>query len=155
MGQSIADRLALVNERDAGDGGKSGEAFVSRDPADAEHVFGGLLIGQALRAASLTVAGDRPAHSLHASFVVAGRGGEPLRYEVERTRDGASFATRRVVARQEAGTVLVLTGEFHRDEPGLEYEVPAAGGVPGPDGLAVGRYDSPWFEARDIPVGAG
>src|SRR4051812_22233832 len=155
MGQSIADRLALVNERDAGDGGKSGEAFVSRDPADAEHVFGGLLIGQALRAASLTVAGDRPAHSLHASFVVAGHGGEPLRYEVERTRDGASFATRRVVARQQRGVVLVLTAGFHADEPGPEYEAAATAVVPGPDGLPAGRYDSPWFESRDVPVEDG
>ena len=68
-------------------------------------MFGGLLIGQALRAAQLTVPADRPAHSLHLSFAVAGTGGEPIRYEVERTRDGGSFATRRVVARQERGVV--------------------------------------------------
>jgi acyl-CoA thioesterase-2 len=140
----MADRLALVAHDD--------DVFVSASPADSRHVFGGLLIGQALRAAQLTVDAGRPAHSLHASFVVAGTGGEPIRYEVERTRDGASFGTRRVVARQERGVVLVLTADFHDDEPGLEYELPNTAGVPLPDHLPTGRYDSPWFESRDVPV---
>ncbi|MET0324606.1 MAG: acyl-CoA thioesterase domain-containing protein [Ilumatobacteraceae bacterium] len=147
MTPTMADRLALVETGDDG--------FVSRDPADDRRVFGGLLIGQALRAAQQTVTAERPAHSLHASFVDAGTGGEPIRYDVERTRDGSSFTTRRVVARQERGVVLVLTADFHHDEPGVEYEAPAPEGVPGPEGLEVGRYDSSWFEARDVPVGAG
>ena len=115
-------------------------------------MFGGLLIGQALRAAQLTVPDDRPAHSLHLSFAVAGTGGEAIRYEVERTRDGSSFATRRVVARQARGIVAVLTADFHDDEPGVEYETPATPGIPGPEGLPVGRYDNPYIESRDVPV---
>src|SRR3954447_2027448 len=122
---SMSDRLALEDE--------GGDVFVSRHPVDVEHVFGGLLIGQALRAAALTVPPGRPAHALHASFVVAGTGGEPVRYAVERTRGGGSFSPRRVVARQERGIVLVLTADFHGDERGVEYEVPATPGVPGPE----------------------
>ncbi len=140
----MADRLALDD--------LGADHFESRRPAEVRHVFGGLLIAQALRAAQLTV-DDRPAHSLHASFVLAGTGGEPIRYVVERTRDGTSFATRRVVASQERGVVLLLTADFHRDEEGHEYATPATQGIPGPDGLAVGRYDSAWFESRDVPVG--
>src|SRR5215218_3833742 len=116
------------------------------------HVFGGLLVGQALRAAQLAVDDDRPAHSLHLSFALAGSGGEPIRYEVERTRDGSSFATRRVVARQSSGVVAVLTADFHHDEPGVEFERPPTPGIPGPDGLAPGRYDNPYIESRDVPV---
>jgi len=142
----MADRLALDDE--------SADAFVSRDPPDRRHVFGGLLVAQALRAAAQTVDPARTAHSLHASFLVAGAGGERVRYEVERTRDGASFATRRVVARQAHGIVLVLTADFHDLEAGLEYEVPPAGPVPPPDGLGPGRYSSPWFESRDVRPGA-
>ena len=115
------------------------------------HVFGGLLIGQAVRAAQLTVRKDKPVHSLHLSFALAGQGGEPIRYAVERTRDGASFATRRVVARQSQGVVAVLTADFHRDEPGVEFQRPGTPGVPGPDGLAAGRYDNPYIESRDVP----
>jgi acyl-CoA thioesterase-2 len=118
------------------------------------HVFGGLLIAQSLRAAQLTVGDDKPAHSLHLSFAVAGSGGEDIRYEVERTRDGASFATRRVVARQSRGVVAVLTADFHGDEPGVEYQTPPTPGVPGPDGLASGRYDNTYIESRDVPVTA-
>src|SRR5215204_3603032 len=110
----MADRLALDPIGD--------DRFVSRRPPNPRHVFGGLLIGQALRAAALTVPEDRTAHALHGSFVVAGAGGEPIQYAVERTRDGGAFATRRVVAEQAHGTVFVLTADFQRDEVGVEYE---------------------------------
>ena len=46
----------------------------------------------------------------------------------------------------------MLTADFHHDEPGVEYETPATPGVPGPDGLPVGRYDNPFIESRDVPV---
>lgn len=143
---SLADRLALRPDGD--------DRFVSARPVDGPHVFGGLLIGQALRAAALTVERHQPARSLHASFLVAGVGGEPLQVAVERTRDGASFATRRVVVRQEHGTVLVLTADFHREEDGVEYEQAPTPGVPGPEGVAHGRYDNPYVESLDVPVGA-
>lgn len=143
--RSVEDRLALQPI--------SGDRFVGREPPRRGHVFGGLLIGQALRAAALTVAGRQP-HSLHASFLESGTGGEAVGYAVERTREGTSFATRRVLARQGERTVLVLTADFQRDEIGLSYEAAATPGVPGPDHLPVGRYDSPWFESRDVPVQA-
>ncbi|MCU1359575.1 MAG: Choloyl-CoA hydrolase, partial [Ilumatobacteraceae bacterium] len=146
MQLSMVERLALVEQ--------PGDEFVSSSPTDRRHVFGGLLIGQALRAAQLTVDPVRLAHSLHASFVVAGTGAQHVRYEVERTRDGGSFSTRRVVARQERGVVLVMTADFHDDEPGLEYELPASAGVPMPEDLEPGRYESRWFDARDVPVDA-
>lgn len=131
------------------------DTYESEEPIDGTHVFGGLLVAQALRAATLTVTPGRDAHSLHASFVSAGRGGEPIRYEVERTRDGASFATRRVVARQAHGVVIVLMADFHADEPGVEYAAPASVGVPGPEELPPGRYDNPVVESRDVPPGHG
>ena len=142
----IDERLALD---DAGD-----DTFVSRAEIDAHHVFGGLLIAQALRAAATTVGAERPAYSLHASFIASGAGGEPIRYRVERTRDGSSFATRRVVAEQRKGVVLVLTAGFHHDEPGPTYE-PDAPAVEPPDACPIGRYSSPLFESRDVPVTDG
>ncbi|MGD9997799.1 MAG: acyl-CoA thioesterase [Ilumatobacteraceae bacterium] len=140
----MVDRLALIED---GDG-----AFSSAAPTERHHVFGGLLVAQALRAAQTTVGETRPVHSLHASFVSAGTPEERVQYEVERTRDGASFGTRRVVARQAKGVVLVLTADFHDDEAGLEYELPAVRGLPSPDDLPPGRYRSRWFDSRDVPV---
>ncbi len=149
MTGSMVERLALTHLGD--------DHFVSASATERGHVFGGLLIGQALRAGQLTVpdtAVVRPVHVLHASFVTAGRGAEVVHYDVERTRDGGSFTTRRIVARQDHGVVLVMTADFHADEPGLEYETPPAPGVPGPDDVPAGRYASRWFDARDVPVGA-
>jgi acyl-CoA thioesterase-2 len=61
-------------------------------------VFGGQVLGQALTAALRTVDKKRSAHSLHAYFLRPGDMGYPIIYDVERTRDGKSFTTRRVVA---------------------------------------------------------
>jgi len=140
----LTGRLALDRVDD--------DMFVNREPTDEHHVFGGLVVAHALGAATATVEGRLPC-SLHASFVVAGQGAQPIRYEVERTRDGGSFSTRRVLARQDHGVVLALTADFHTDEEGVEYETPAAD-VPGPDDQPPSRYDSPMFEARDVaPTG--
>ena len=75
-------------------------------------LFGGQVVAQALRAASRTVAVDRPAHSLHSYFIRPGTNDEPIRYEVERLRDGRSFSTRQVVARQSGGAILNLSVSF-------------------------------------------
>ena len=56
-----------------------------------QRVFGGQVIGQALVAAARTVEG-RGAHSLHAYFMRPGDPSIPIIYEVDRIRDGRSFA---------------------------------------------------------------
>jgi acyl-CoA thioesterase-2 len=142
----MIERLALVET--------GADTYETLDATEGTHVFGGQLVAQALRAAALTVDPTREVHSLHATFVSAGAGGENVRYEVDRTRDGSSFTNRRVTARQSKGVVLVLTADFHADEPGVEYQAPATEGVPGPDGLEPGRYDNPLVESRDVPPGA-
>src|SRR5947209_14725078 len=64
-----------------------------------QRVFGGLVIAQALVAAGRTVS-NRPPHSLHGYFILPGDPSTPIIYEVERLRDGHSFATRRSTAIQ-------------------------------------------------------
>src|SRR5215467_10300773 len=66
---------------------------------DRQRVFGGQVAGQALVAAGRTVDG-LVVHSLHAYFLRPGDTSIPILYEVDRIRDGKSFATRRVVAIQ-------------------------------------------------------
>src|SRR5207244_3144102 len=74
--------------------------FRGLSPQDrSQRVFGGQVLGQALVAASRTVEG-RYCHSLHAYFLVAGDPKVPILYEVDRSRDGRSFSSRRVVAIQ-------------------------------------------------------
>jgi acyl-CoA thioesterase-2 len=64
-----------------------------------QRVFGGQVIGQALVAAVRTFE-VRPPHSLHAYFLLPGDPKVPIIYDVDRMRDGKSFTTRRVTARQ-------------------------------------------------------
>lgn len=81
-------------------------------------VYGGQVICQGLWAAMQTVDERFTAHSLHAYFIRGGSITEPIRYEVDRLRDGRSFCTRAVVARQSGGAILNLSCSFqvHEDE---------------------------------------
>jgi acyl-CoA thioesterase II len=97
-------------------------------------VFGGQVLAQALVAAERTVAGRDP-HSLHAYFLLGGDPKEPILYEVERLRDGRSFTTRRVVARQKGAAIFVMTASFHEQEAGFDHAAPAPAAPP-PDACA-------------------
>lgn len=99
-------------------------------------IYGGLVIAQALWAATQTVRDEHVIHSLHAYFILGGEISEPVRYEVDRVRNGRSFTTRRVMARQSAGAILTLECSFQRFEEGVESQplkMPA--NIPMPDSL--------------------
>ncbi len=110
--------------------------FRGRSPeATWQRVFGGQVVGQALVAACRTAdAGNRPPHSLHAYFLLPGDPKVPIIYEVERIRDGRSFATRRVVAIQHGQAIFTMSVSFHRDEPGLTHQAKMPD-VPKPEDL--------------------
>src|SRR3984957_20274938 len=92
--------------------------FRGRSPDETvQRVFGGQVAGQALVAAGRTVPADRPVHSLHAYFLRPGDPTVPIVYTVDRTRDGRSFTTRRVVAIQHGKPIFALSASFHRPEP--------------------------------------
>ncbi|NND69241.1 MAG: acyl-CoA thioesterase II, partial [Halioglobus sp.] len=75
--------------------------FIGDSPEQPPRIFGGQVLAQSLNSAIRTVEGERHAHSQHAYFL---RPGNPLKqivYEVDPIRDGQSFTTRRVVAKQD------------------------------------------------------
>jgi acyl-CoA thioesterase-2 len=97
-------------------------------------VYGGLVVAQGLRAAQATVDSGYHVHSLHAYFIRGGASDEPIRYEVDRIRNGRSFATRRVVARQSDGAILNLACSFqvHEEQADVqESQLPEDAGQPG------------------------
>ena len=57
-------------------------------------LYGGQIVAQALRAATLTVEPDLEPHPIRAYFIRPGDATEPVRYEVDRIRNGRSFSTR-------------------------------------------------------------
>lgn len=85
-----------------------------------KRIFGGQLLGQALRAASYTT--DRPAHSMHAYFLFGGDIKEPVVYEVDRLRDGKSLVSRQVRAIQHGRTIFTAMISFADTEDGLSYQ---------------------------------
>jgi acyl-CoA thioesterase-2 len=98
-----------------------------------QRVFGGQVLGQALVAAYRTVEA-RVCHSLHAYFIRPGDPKVPILYEVDRSRDGKSFATRRVVAIQHGEQIFNMAVSFQVPETGLEHQFDAPK-VAGPEGL--------------------
>ncbi|MEJ0024218.1 MAG: acyl-CoA thioesterase II [Alphaproteobacteria bacterium] len=90
---------------------------------DPRRIFGGQVIAQALMAAYKTIEG-KVCHSLNCYFMRAGDQRYPVLYEVEHSRDGRSFSTRRVMARQNGEQIFNLSASFQVVEEGLEHQEP-------------------------------
>jgi acyl-CoA thioesterase-2 len=89
-------------------------------------IFGGQVIAQSLLAAYETVE-TRHCHSLHCYFIRPGDPTVPIVFEVDRSRDGGSFTTRRVVAIQRGKQIFNLAASFKDPEEGFTHqsEMPA------------------------------
>ena len=117
-------------------------------------LYGGQIVAQALRAATLSVDDGLLPHSIRAYFIRRGDHHEPVRYEVDRIRNGRSFATRRVVARQAIGAILNAESSFQRDEPAAHVQSVEMPEVPGPEELVEDSW-SDAFEPRLRPARTG
>lgn len=76
------------------------------------------MIAQCLSAAQLTVPAHFVVHSMHCYFVLAGDATIPVMYYVEHVREGRSFATRTVQARQRGKCIFTTTMSFVREGSG-------------------------------------
>ena len=91
-------------------------------PERMQRVFGGQVLAQALVAAMRTVPDERACHSFHAYFLRPGDPKVPILYEVDRSRDGASFSARRVVAIQHGAQIFILAASFQEAQDGFEHQ---------------------------------
>jgi len=96
--------------------------FSGDSPKRPSRIFGGQVLAQSLNAALRTVDATRIAHSLHAYFLRPGNPEKKIIYEVDPIRDGKSFTTRSVVARQDSVAIFNVTVSFHSEEPGLTHQ---------------------------------
>ncbi|MBU1359657.1 MAG: acyl-CoA thioesterase II [Gammaproteobacteria bacterium] len=116
------------------------DTFIAQtEDLGAPSVFGGQVLGQALVAASLTVPTDRPVHSMHAYFLLPGDYA-PIDYSVDRVRDGRSFTTRHVMARQADRIIFEMSASFQTDDQGVEHQFPMPAAV-GPESLKSEREE--------------
>lgn len=131
---------------------RSGDTYVGRSPGYPwDGVYGGQLAAQSLLAASATLGRPLRVHSLHGYFVRRGAVDEPISFDVERARDGRSFATRTVVARQSDRTIFTLGASFHDDEPSADLQTASFPNVAAPEALPSGSW-SEMFDRRFAPT---
>jgi acyl-CoA thioesterase-2 len=112
-------------------------------------LYGGQIVAQALMAASHSVPEIYSVHSLHAYFIRRGDASAPIRFEVDRIRDGRSFYTRRVVARQSTGAILNMSASFQLRELGPESQMQMRPDAPSPASLEPDSW-SPIFDRRPV-----
>ncbi len=132
---------------------------VSRDVLGTPRVFGGQVLGQALFAASATVE-NRSVHSLHSYFLLPGDVNAPIIYEVDRSRDGGSFSSRRVVAIQHGQQIFHMSASFQAEQEGLNHQLPMPV-VPAPETLpdmleafnkTSGTPGTNWRNSDQLPI---
>ncbi|MEM7435572.1 MAG: acyl-CoA thioesterase II [Myxococcota bacterium] len=109
-------------------------------------IFGGLVAAQSHIAACRTVEGRR-AHSLHGYFLREGDTKVPVIYHVDRIRDGRSFATRRVVAKQHGKAIFNMSVSFQAPEEGLEHQRPMPDAPP-PDSIPTNKERMGAYQER-------
>ncbi len=119
--------------------------FIGNSPPKPPRVFGGQVLAQALNAAIRTVEEERSPHSMHGYFLRPGNPSKQIVYEVDPIRDGRSFTTRRVVAKQDGIAIFNTSVSFHVQEDGLshQFELPD---VPSPEEL---ESDAEYFARMD------
>jgi len=88
---------------------------------DYHRVFGGQLLGQFIRAASLACP-DKTVKSLHAVFGREGRAGEPVCYRATRQHEGRSFASLTITAQQPHAVLASSSVSLHAVEDGPENQ---------------------------------
>ncbi|KAI8065597.1 HotDog domain-containing protein [Gongronella butleri] len=101
--------------------------FMSKElwlPLGARGAFGGQIVAQALHAAFNTVGKTFHCHSLHSYFILPGDVSVPVLYEVIPLRDGRSFATRFVRAKQRGKAIFVLSCSFTKEyaDPSIDHQ---------------------------------
>jgi len=101
-----------------------------------DHLYGGQVAAQALRAAGSTVPEGRFPHSMHCYYLRAGEAEHPTIMKVARDRDGRSFSARRVEALQHGKAIFTMAASFHVDEESGDYSaLPMRQGIPSPEEL--------------------
>jgi len=124
--QSLSELIGLLNLKKIDNTIFEGENY----QAPWGRVFGGQVLGQSLHAAYQTVPEERIAHSLHGYFILGGDLQYPIRYEVDTIRNGGSFTTRRVVAKQNEKAIFNMAASFQVKAEGVDHQIPMPNLIP-------------------------
>lgn len=124
-------------------------------PPGARGVYGGAMIAMCLAAGQKTVPDDFTVHSCHCYFILAGSSEIPVLFHVEKVRDGRSYATRTVQARQRGRPIFTTTMSFvrHPDSASSKTATTAAGASLSPSSSPAHEFkDNVVRHAAPMPV---
>lgn len=116
--QAVSDLVRVLDLQEIDDDLYRG----APSPNERGRAFGGQVASQSLMAAIRTAGDGFTVHSMHSYFLLPGDPLHPIVYDVDRIRDGRSFQTRRVVARQHGRPIFYLTANFQRHEDGFDHQ---------------------------------
>ena len=129
--QAVADLVGILQLEQL-----DGDLFRGApSPNDRGRAFGGQVAAQSLMAAIRTAGDGFKVHSMHSYFLLTGDPMAPIVYDVQRIRDGRSFQTRRVAARQHGREIYYLTVNFQVDEDGFEHQDAMPAALPADEGI--------------------
>lgn len=117
--KSIQDLLNILTLKEVNENRFYGISKTVGSP----NVFGGQVLAQSVNAAYRTIKNNRILHSLHSYFLEPGNLDLPIEYDVDVIRDGGSFSTRRVTAKQGKINIFILAASFHTLEHGYEHQI--------------------------------
>lgn len=121
---------------------------------EGKRVFGGQFVAQSMAAAAATVEGASfVPMSMHLQFLRGGAAAVPIVYTVERTYDGRTAASRRVLAHQADRLITAATVSFATPLPGPEHGRYHGGTQPLPDDPETLEVTGPAGPAPGLPPG--
>jgi len=149
----LAETLEFLTVRPADEQDRQGDVWVGDAPEwFGEYVFGGFVVAQAIVAATRNAPERRRLHSLHAYFLRPVLAAKEITYHVRVLREGRTFTTGRLEARQDDKQVLDMSFSFTEDADGYVYDLPARRDVAPPTELEVEEGPGPWVAADVGPT---
>ena len=151
MSGTVAELVDAITAQEVESGPDGRQTFVTMSPDwwGGNRTFGGMVVAQALHAATRTVPEGLAVHSLHGYFLRPSSPGSASTHRVERVRDGRSFTTREVTTEVEGRTTFRMTCSFHQAEIGDEYQLPMSTDIPPPD--EIEGFEAPFpFDIREL-----
>ncbi|MCK3654364.1 hypothetical protein A4G19_00840 [Pasteurellaceae bacterium Macca] len=139
MSQALANLIELLTLEPLGKGVFQGQ----NEDLGWPQVFGGHVVAQSLAAAMAVVEPDRTLHSCHSYFLRPGDTQFPIIYETEILREGRSFSTVAVRAKQNGNLIYQVMSSFHTEEESFEHQV----AMPDLPDVAQSVSENAWIKA--------
>lgn len=86
------------------------------------NIYGGHVLSQAVKSATMCASADKSIHSLHGYFLLPGNNDLPITYDVEPLKMGKSFDVMRVLASQGEKVIFTMSASFHLKEDGITHQ---------------------------------